>query len=319
MSAPVKPFLGLVAAFAGGVAATVAFVGHQDRAPETAAASKPANVASLAASPHASNGTPAADGQPPSDTGRWVDPTKHSTPAPAAHSSLPPLVFHLDDKPEHSKSSASRDAEQAEAGQTKNSTAAQVLPPRRPARLELEARPEVASRSIVAASTADRTPPPKPSEDLSARKIQAHRLTAEPSRKSATARVASNESLKEGSRTVATKPADHTPLPKPSDNLAANKLQSHRLTAKLRHRSEPVRVAVRDDYDDDEGPTVERQIRRVYVPSRRYGYTAEQPYARRYVELSDPYESDVGGEPRQYRRETTSSQPSGVMRWLTER
>jgi hypothetical protein len=318
MSVPVKPLLGLVAAFAGGVAVTVGFVSRPDRPPESDAAPKSAKVASLEASPRTSNDTPAADAQPSSGTDRWVDPTKHSTAAPAAHSSLPALVFHLDNKPESSKSSASRDGEGAEAGQTKSSIVAQVLPPRRPARPELQTRPQVASRPVLAASTADHTPTPKPSEDLSAREVQAHRLTAGPIRKPSTGRVASDESLKEGSRTVATKLAAHTKPPKPSDDLAANKLQSHRLTARLSHKSEPLRVVARDNLGDD-SPTVERQVRRVYVPIRNYGYTVEQPHVRRYVELSDPYESDVEEEPRQYRRETTSSQPGGVMRWLVER
>jgi hypothetical protein len=264
MSAPVKPFLGLVAAFAGGVAATVAFVGHKDRAPETAAASKSEKVASLAASPSASNDTPAAHAQPPSGTDRWVDPTKHSTPAPAAHSSLPPLVFHLDGRPEHAKSAASQKGGQVGAGQAQHSIVAQVSPPPRPSVSELKAEP--AGRPAPAA-----------------------------------------------------KPIDRPPTSKPSDDLAARKAQAHRLTARLSHKSEAARIASTDNSEDDESPAVERQIRRVYVPSRGYGYAAGQPYARRYVELSDRYERDTDNEPRQYRREAPSSQASGVMRWLAER
>ena len=61
MSAPVKPFLGLVAAFVGGIAVTVAFVGRSEKAPEPDAAPKPAKVAALETRPRPS-GTPSEAG-----------------------------------------------------------------------------------------------------------------------------------------------------------------------------------------------------------------------------------------------------------------
>jgi hypothetical protein len=266
MSAPVKPLLGLVAAFAGGVAVTVAIVGRPDRTPEPAATPKPAEVASLETPSRSPNSLASAGSRPASDTDGWVDPVKRSPQASASPSSLPPLIFHLHDKTEPSGNSASQSGAQDGAGHKERSIVAQVSPPQRPSASELLAKAETEARPALVAKAVDRPSASKPSDDLAARKAQASRLTARPNHKSESARIASN-------------------------------------------------------YDDeaDAGPVVERPDHRFYVPGRGYGHPAEQPYGRRYVELSDRYERDVVVQPRSYRKETTSAPPSGVMRWLVER
>jgi hypothetical protein len=266
MSAPVKPFLGLIAAFAGGVAVTVTLIGRPSIEPESVAASKPANIATLENPSRHSDELPATGTQPSSGSNGWVDPVKRSSEAPSTRTSLPPLVFHLDEKADRTKSAASQEGEKVGARQAQRSIVAQVSPPSRPSVSELKAKPEAPSRLILAA-----------------------------------------------------KPIERPASSKPSDDLAARKTQSHPLTARLSHKPETARVASNDDAEDDENPAVERQVRRVYVPSRSYGYPAVQPYGRRYVELSDRYEREIVDQPRQYRREATSTQPVGVMRWLVER
>lgn len=266
MSAPVKPLLGLLTAFAGGVAVTVAIVGRPDRTPEPAATSKPAQVASLE-TPSPSPNSPSSEGsRPASDTDGWVDPVKRSTQAPTSPSALPPLVFHLHDKTEPSGNPASQSGTQDGAGHKEHSIVAQVSPPQRPSASELLAKAETEARPAIVAKAIDRPSASKPSDDQAARKVQASRLPARPNHKPESARFASN-------------------------------------------------------YDDgaDEGPIAERSVRPFYVPGRGYTHPAEQPYGRRYGELSDRYERDVVVQPRQYRREATSTQPSGVMRWLVER
>lgn len=266
MSAPVKPFLGLVAAFVGGIAVTVAFVGRSEKAPEPDAAPKPAKVAALETRPRPS-GTPSEAGvAAPSGTDRWVDPVKQSAQAPASRGPLPPLVFHLDQKSEHAKTAALQEVEQLGSEPAQHSIAAQISPPPRPSATELQAKPDAASRPILAA-----------------------------------------------------KPIDRIPASKPSDDLAARKAQASRLTAGLSHKSEAARVATNDDAEDAASPAIARQVRRVYVPSRSNGDPAEQPYGRRYVELSGRSDRDPEDQPKPYRREATSGQPGGIMRWLVER
>ena len=259
MSAPVKPFLGLIAAFAGGVAMTGAFMGRPSTAPEPGAASKPAKIAALETPPRHSDEHPATGSQPPSGANGWVDPIKRGSEAHPTRTSLPPLVFHLDEKADHAKNAVSQEGAQDGARQAPRSIAAQVSPPPRPSLSELKAKPEASSRPVLAAKPTERPAPSKPSDDLAARKTQAH------------------------------------------------------------HKHETARVASNDDAEDDKSPAVERQVRRVYVPNRSYGYPAEQPYGRRYVELSDRYERDIDDQPRQHREEMTSTQTNGVMRWLVER
>lgn len=245
---------------------TVAFIGRPTTPPESDVAPKPGKMAALESTSRSPEAPPATGSQPSSGSNGWVDPVKQSSQTPSTRSSLPPLVFHLDEKADRAKNAASQEGEQDGARQAQRSIVAQVSPPPRPSSSDLMAKPEAPSRPI-------------PAE----------------------------------------KPIERTATSKPSDDLAARKTQAHRLTAKLAHKPETARIASNEDPEDDSSPAVERQVRRVYVPSRSTEYPPDRPYGRRLGELPDRYERDVGYQPKQYRKEATSTQPGGVMRWLVER
>ena len=159
MSTPAKSFLAAGAAFAAGIAVTVAFVTSRPEQPPVQQGlvnTAPGARASAVAGPTSTARVAEAD--------PWVDPVSPRAAGSAAKPPLPPLVFHMDRKA--TDDTAARQA------------AIAVPPPRRPAASELRAQSGPQDESTVASATTDgpsasRAPAQKPQRQtvVAARKV----------------------------------------------------------------------------------------------------------------------------------------------------
>jgi hypothetical protein len=176
MNAPMKPLLALAAAFVAGVTVTAVFVapkpdkatvqqGTTDITSHVIAKPNTDRMASLSPASGVLKNSSASEGSVDASADKWVDPVKQRTPPSAAKPALPPLVFHLDDKPGRPNDRAPSESKQADERSVRQSFVAQTAPPRRPKPSELIATREDQRNSVTATESTDRTLVSRPSPD----------------------------------------------------------------------------------------------------------------------------------------------------------